>query len=112
MEPKARPFVAVLQRHYPIRSASVTDARVEFDPRTVRAPAPRGNGRPAIKARDEWVQAAYSSLAAKRDSNLELGTGLRFLYRDCLSVSKPAFVDVIAEVWQAQRAILTAMKLA
>ncbi|HSV36588.1 MAG TPA: hypothetical protein VLI46_13580 [Ramlibacter sp.] len=111
MEPKAQPYVAVLQRHFPIRHASVTDAQVEFDPRTVRGAGGKGNSRSVIKPRDEWAQAAYGSLVAKRGANLELGVGFRFAYRNCISVRKREFVNVIAEVWQAQRAILMAMKL-
>lgn len=111
IEPKAQPFVAVLQRHYPIRRASVTDARVEFDPRTVDAASSRGHHNSVIKVRDEWAQAAYNSLAAKAGANLQLGTGFRFPYRHCTSVHSRKFADVVAEVWQAQRAILSAMKL-
>jgi len=93
----ARPFLEVIQRHYPAqRAQAIEDARLEFDPRT----AGFGAGS-RVKNQPQWLAATFDALGAKR-SNLQVGIGAIMPYGDPKIPSR-GILDVVAEVWVACR---------
>lgn len=106
-DPGARPFVMLLQRHYPTqRSIPVQDALLEFDPRT----AFKGTAS-AIKYQEEWLCAAYASFVERRHSNLQLGIGVSWAYESSEVVSTKHFAKAVEESWLACAPVLQLLGL-
>jgi len=101
----ARPFVEILQRHYPSqRSPPISDAELKFDPRTAYGDVK------GVKKQEEWLRAVYDALSNRR-SNLQLGIGWGFQYDSSVTVSHPQFADVVEHSWSSCRPVLEAMRL-
>jgi hypothetical protein len=96
----AKPYVEVVQRHWPRGRAapSVYDAELIFDPRTIR-----GDGK--IIGQAEWVQAAFDSMH-NREANLQISIGVRFPYGASHVVATSEFTDTVAAVFAAAGTIL------
>jgi len=89
----AFPFVEAIQRHYPSqRSPAVTDARLEFDLRTME-----GSDEDHVKMQRQWLEAVFEVLSAKK-SNFQLGVGAALPYGDKRMRSR-GVLDVMAGVW-------------
>lgn len=98
-DPQCKPYVEVIQRHWPHRRApAVKDAELVFDPRTWR-----GSG--AIKEQGEWARVAFEAMTNK-EANLQIAVGVRFPYGASALVASPGFDDAVAQVFLATRRIL------
>jgi len=90
---RAYPFMEASQQHFPSqRSASINDARLEFDLRTAV-----GSRASAIRKQPQWLAASFDALANKR-SNLQVAIGSVLKYGDKRLRSRE-ILDVIAGVW-------------
>jgi hypothetical protein len=105
----AKPWMIVDQKHYPSqRSFPITDARLEFDPRTAFPRKNRGVGMDrSVKSQPEWLDAVYRALLTKR-CNLQMEVGAIFPYT-CEVLSSPAALDHIAAIWVACKPVLKAV---
>ncbi|MGB4067995.1 MAG: hypothetical protein WBK08_08195 [Nitrospira sp.] len=98
------PEIIVLQRHWPSRRApSVVDCLLRLDVRTALPTTSRYRG--PVKSQPQWLKAAYEALT-HRQSNLEFQIGCSFPYEKCPTVSDPALVQAIADVWLACASII------
>lgn len=99
----AEPHAEIIQRHFLNRREGITDARLEFDLRTVFKGPKRW--RKSVKRQPQWIDTVYSVLA-NRHSNVQLGVGAIFPYERCPSVRTPAILDHVASVWLACRPLI------
>ncbi|MBK6005948.1 hypothetical protein JJB11_07555 [Ramlibacter ginsenosidimutans] len=97
----AKPYVEVVQRHWPRGRAapSTYDAEIVFDPRTIR-----GDGK--IIQQFEWIQAAFDAMQSRK-ANLQLAVGVRFPYETSSVVGTSTFADTVAEVFSATSTFLS-----
>lgn len=105
----ARPFIEVLQRHYPSqKSTPINDATLKFDPRTLLGD---GGG---VKKQGQWLRATFDALS-HRQSNLQLDIGWEFPYpsnssiKPSSTVTHEKFLDTAEQSWLACRPILARM---
>lgn len=98
------PWVEVVQRHYPSRTAqAIFDARLAYDLRTAFPSSEK-----QIKIQPEWLSATFDALA-KKQSNLQVGVGANFPYRTCSVIKSPKILDYIAGTWIACKPLLDVM---
>lgn len=96
---EASPRLYVLQRHYKTqRSAPITDARLDFDLRTM------DRNKSPVKAQPEWV-AALHSVVINRRANLQLGIGAHFPI-DCPALHGRSALDHLATAWIGCKPVL------
>ncbi len=94
-----RPFVEVIQRHWPTRaSPPIVDGLLEFDPRTLR-----GDGQ--VRAQPQWVRAAFE-LLHERASNMQIAFGVRFPYRSSTTVGSADYLMSVVQAFVATRHIV------
>jgi hypothetical protein len=98
----AVPWMEIIQRHFPTqRSASIEDARLEFDLRTAR----NYDKKLPIKQQPQWLTTVYHVLKSKK-GNLQIGIGAAFPYRTCKAVHTSRSLDLFAKAWLACKPIL------
>jgi hypothetical protein len=103
--PGSKPWAYAIQRRWPsIKSALIIDARLEYDLRTA-FPNTKVH---SVKSQPEWVKATYDALANKR-SNLELGIGAIFPYRECAITKSKRIIGYVSAAWLATKPLLDIM---
>ena len=94
-DPGATPLIAIQQRRYASqRSMPVSDALLEFDPRTAVG------AHPAVKRQEEWLKASYEAFVSRR-SNLQLAVGVAFSYAQSRVVHEDRFAVAVASTARA-----------
>ena len=104
-DPGAAPWLVLLQRHYPSQRAHpIMDAKLEFDLRTAFESRSKGS---KVKLQEQWLDAALEAFLAKR-SNIQLGVGTMFPYRQSRTVGTADVLDLVADSWIACEPLLRA----
>ena len=104
----ASPFLMMLQRHYPSqRSVPIRDAVLEFDPRTAIF-----DDASSVKLQEQWLKATFETFSNHPQSNIQLGIGVKFPYREGKSVTEAKFVQIVEQTWLACRPVIVAMGIA
>lgn len=103
----AFPCVEVVQRRYPTqRAVPFMDAKLEFDLRTGFENS-FGLAKSA-KTQPEWLEAAYNALLRK-NSNLQLAVGTKFIYERCPEVRKEEILNHISNAWISCKPLINTM---
>lgn len=101
----AMPWIEVIQRVYPSRSAEpVVNAKLEFDLRTAFPNAQKMSP----KHQKQWLETTYASMKNRR-SNLQLAVGAIFPYGTCEAVRDPKILNHIADAWISCKPLITRM---
>lgn len=104
----AYPFLMLLQRHYPSqRSAPIRDAILEFDPRTAIH-----DDASSVKLQEQWLKATFEAFSNHPQSNIQLGIGVKFPYRESKAVTDAKFIQVVEQTWLACKPVMVAMGIA
>lgn len=95
------PFMEVMQRHYPSRTAQpIVDGVMQADLRSLSATESQ------VKKQPEWLDGAYALITNKR-SNLQFGISVRFPYESAV-VQSPKIVDEFVRSWVAMKPLIEA----
>lgn len=98
-DPSCKPYVEVIQRHWPHRRATaIADALLTFDPQTVRGSGP-------VKKQPEWATLAFETMHGK-NANLQIAIGVKFPYGESTLVTSKSLGGAIVDVFLATGPIL------
>lgn len=101
IDPKVKPYLKVLQRHYPSqRSMGIEDGIIKFDLRTVFKAKKSG-----VKYQPQYLKAAYEILT-HRKANLQLEIGVEIPYSQSEVLKTPKAVNLIKEAFLAFKPFL------
>jgi len=101
IDPSAKPFVRIQQRHYTSQSAlPIEDAALTFDLRTIFKKLGRSE-----KYQPQWLRAAYDVLTEKK-SNLQFQIVLKASYESSSVIRTPKIATLLKEAVLACRPFL------
>jgi hypothetical protein len=101
------PIIEAVQRRYPAqRSEPFRDASITFDLRTAFEESFGFETSPRYQP--QWLLAVFEALSQKQ-SNLQLGVGVRFDYNLCSLTQSPVIAERLAECWVACKPVIDRM---
>jgi len=91
-----RPWFRGIQRHFPSRRISITDAEINFDLRTLET-----DERTPVKSQPVWISAGYDAFVQRGGTNYQFQVGAVFDYEKCPEIHTNVALDIIASAWIA-----------
>jgi hypothetical protein len=65
-----------------------------------------------VKFQEQWLKATFEAFSNHPQSNIQLGIGVKFPYRESKTVIEAKFVQVVEQTWLACEPVMVAMGIA